>query len=157
MALEVLCSSYELEESGDVVTVGDYISRHVSRWNTVYYGTELDDIKWNFDSEAEADGSTATTISGDVTAISAIFVRLTHVPGKGWTPVSGSAHAERIESTADTRQIKPEIDWVPVSTPDAHGHAYSAGYPRTEEGDEHHSGWLITLEPYRIDAPRDGA
>ena len=154
MALQVLCSSYELEESGDIIAVGDHISKHASRLNNAYYGTELDSIEWSFDSEAEADGSTATTISGEVTAVSAIFVRLTQVPGKGWIPLAGSAHLENIKSTADTRQIKTEIDWGPVSTPDAQGNAYSAGYPRREEGDEHHSGWLITLEPVSVHASR---
>lgn len=149
----MLCPNHELEESGDVIVVGDHISRHVSRANDAYYGTDLDRIEWNFDGEAEADGSTATTISGTVTAISAIFVRLTQVPGRGWMAVAGSAHLERIDSTAHTRQIPPDIDWGPLSTPDAQGHAYRAGYARIEEGDEHHSGWLFTLDPFSVDTP----
>lgn len=142
--LRVLCSRSELEENGEVIAVGDNVSRLASYGEHVYYGTELDALEWHFDQYADAFGDPATTISGQVTAISAVFVRLTRATD-GWTARLGSAQLEPLTTTSATRTIEDTIDWGPVSPPDPDGHSYSVGYPQIREGDELHAGWVITL------------
>ncbi|WP_375406881.1 hypothetical protein [uncultured Amnibacterium sp.] len=125
--LRVLCSIHELEEDGEVVRIGDHIRRLASRNEIADYGTDLDNIEWHLDHEAEAAGDPAPTISGRVAAISAIYVRLTGSPGHGWTAQHGSAHLEPLESTAATRHVQHTINWGPTTAPDEQGHVHSAG------------------------------
>lgn len=148
--LRVLCSDSELDENGEVIAVGDCLSRLAGRVENVYYGTDLDSLEWRFDQYADAIGYHAATISGRVTAISAVYVRLTKAVEGGWTARLGSAHLEPLDTTAATRRIEDVIDWGPLSPTDEHGRAYRTGYPRIHEGDEHLSGWVITLEAPRV-------
>ena len=141
----------ELDDDGDVIAIRDHVSRPASRVENVYYGTELDTIEWRFDNDAGAGGEPVTTISGEVAAISAVYVRLTAVRGHGWTAQLGSAHLEPLDTTASTRRIQDIVDWGPLSPPDEHGYAYRGGYPRTEEGDEHLSGWVFTIMSPQIE------
>ncbi len=149
--LRVLCSETELQEDGEVIAIGDHVSRVGCRVENVFYGTDLDEIEWRFDQYADAVGYEAVTISGQVIAISAIYVRFTATSGGGWAPRLGSAHLEPLDSTASTRKIEDVVDWGPLSPPDEHGHAYRAGYPQIAEGDEHLSGWLFTLDSPHIE------
>ena len=148
--IRVLCSDSELDEGGEVIAVGEHVSRLAARIQNVYYGTDLDAIEWRFDQYADAIGYESATISGQVIAISAVFVRLTAAPGGGWTARLGSAHLEPLETTASTRKIEHEVMWGTPSPTNEHGYAYRTGSPRLEEGDEYPSGWVFTLASARI-------
>ncbi len=150
IVLRVLCSESELEENGEVIAVGDRVSRLAGRVEGPYYGTDLDSIDWRFDQYAEDIGYEAATISGQVTEISAIYVQRTAAAEGGWTARPGSAHLEPLSTTEATRKIVDLIDWGPPSPPDEHGRAYSIGHARVEEGDELLSGWVFTLDAPHI-------
>jgi hypothetical protein len=142
----MLCSESELGEYGVIVAVGEHVSRLAARIEQPYYGSDLDALEWRFDQYADAIGYESATISGTVAAISAVYVQLTSNPEGGWTARPGSAHLEPLDTTSATRKIEPVIEWGPPSPPDKDGHSYRAGHARIHEGDEHLSGWVITLE-----------
>jgi hypothetical protein len=144
--LRLLCSEPELGEYGNVVSVGEYISRPAARIEQSYQATESDTVEWRFDQRADAIGYEWATISGTGAAISAVSVQLTtHCEG-GWTARLGSAHVEPLDTTSATRRIEPLIDRGPPSPPDKDGHSYRAGHARIQESDERLSVWVITLE-----------
>lgn len=146
--LRVLCSTSELDEDGETLTVGDRVHRLAARNQGKYFGTDLDNIEWHFDRYAKYTGRDTATVEGQVLAIAAIYVRLTSTTDVGWTAQSGSAHVEPLESTSTTRRPVPTIDWQPAAAPTADARGYGAvGYRRDKEGDEHLAGWVITLTP----------
>ena len=152
--LRVLCSTSELDEGGETLTVGDMVTRLAARNQGQYFGTDLDDIDWHFDRYAEYTGRDTATIAGQIVAIAAIYLRLTATTDTGWTARSGSAHVEPLESTSTTRRPVPTIDWRLAAAPTADTRGFSAvGYRRNKEGDEHLAGWVITLTLAATDSP----
>lgn len=141
--LRVLCVQTELQEDGEVISVGDRVKRLAGRLPGGYFGTNLDEVEWGFDRYAELTSSHAAVIEGDVVAIAAVYVGLAAL-GNGWTAAPGTAWLEPLSSTATTRAPENRIEWSTQSMPS--GHSYPVPHHRTEEGDEYLTGWLFTLE-----------
>jgi hypothetical protein len=148
--LRVLCSTTEQGEYGGAIAVGDRIARLADRVRHGEYGTELDAVEWRLDQDADATGQGAVTISGRVEAISAVYVELTRMGDCAWEPGRGTAHLERLDTTADSRLPGGRIDWSSPSAADSSGITYRSGFEQVEEGDERLSGWVITLTEERI-------
>ncbi|MGT2427418.1 hypothetical protein [Amnibacterium kyonggiense] len=148
--LRVLCSDSELDENGEVITVGDGVSRLAGRVQGTYFGTDLGSIDLHFDQYAEDLGHESATVSGRVAAISAVHVRRSRGDEGGWTAQPGSAHLEPLETTAATRKPREVIDWGPPSAPHENGRRYSLGRARIKEGDELLHGWVFRLDPWNI-------
>lgn len=113
--LLVLCSESELQEYGEIIRVGEQVTREAGRREGRFYGGDLDEIQWQFDQYARVVGYEAAIITGRVTVIHAVYVNLTRQPD-GWGPLPGSAHLEQIQSTADARTIEeglPQLRLTP--------------------------------------------
>lgn len=141
--IQVLCSESELQEYVEVVQVGQRVTRMGARRDWTYFGSDLDDVPWQFDQYAVAGHS--VTLTGDVVEIAAVYVRAAHDPSGGWTAEPGSAWLEPLTTTADTRQPEQEVLWGPPSIPDEEGNYYRSGTHVIHAGDELFSGWLFTL------------
>ncbi|NYF14993.1 hypothetical protein HDC34_003328 [Pseudoclavibacter sp. JAI123] len=148
--IRVLCSVSELEEDGEVVTVGDRVERQAEFASRGFFGTELDRIRWHFDQYAEARVSQPWLISGTVESLSAVYVALAQVrlPRQEWMHVPGSARLEPLESTRETRSPQRERERTallkqppPADVFGSYGHPLA--YPK--DGDEDHAGWCFTL------------
>lgn len=150
--LQVLCSSTELEEYGEVLQVHDRVRRLGGRRRGRFFGTELDEVEWSFDRYAGVAGDGAVTISGLVVALQAVFVRLTQRPGAGWTVEPGSAHLEPIFSTAATRRPQTRTAWSELTPGKGAGRVVRYGHRVVNEGDEDFSSCLVTLNEERIDS-----
>lgn len=147
--LDVLCSTTELEEYGEILAVGDHVDRQASFSQRGYYGTGLDDIEWSFDRYAGLTiGSVEGTVAGDIVRLAAIYIRLTldsSGPVAGWTARPGSAWLEPVTSTADTRRPLERIEYR-TAPPDERGHSRAYGHVAMNEDDEQLSGWRVTLD-----------
>lgn len=149
--LAVLCTDSELAEEGEVLSVGDQVARLAVTATPDFYGTDLDRIEWVLDRYAQvaSGGRRIAEISGTIASIDAIYVALS-LNLTGWAPAAGTATLERLETTTATRRPERRIAWGPTVAMDAQGRATRAGYPVLEEGDEHFSGWVITLAEERV-------
>lgn len=148
--LRVRCAESELQEYGEVIALGDHVSRMAGRCGGAFFGTALDEIEWGFDQYAWLVGGHHAIISGTVAAIDAVYVRLTREPD-GWVPTAGTAWREPLTTTAATRKPEEEIEWGPLAEPDANGHSFRSGHRALREGDEQLIGWLITLDDEGIE------
>jgi hypothetical protein len=146
--LQVVCTESELAEDGVVVTVGDVVSRVSVPFRGGYFGSDLDGVPWMFDQYAAgfSDRDDVVVLAGRVTAIAAIYVRLSSEGRDGWTPIPGSARLASLTSTRDTWRPQPKIIWDVPATPHPDGGYSARGYAERNEGDEDFSGWLFTLE-----------
>jgi hypothetical protein len=145
---QVVCSESELAENGEVITVGDDVSRVATLRRQAYFGGFLDDVPWMFDQYAAgfSDRDDVVVLAGRITAIAAIYVRLSREGGDGWAPIPGSARLVSLTSTRDTWRPQPKIIWDVPATPHPDGSYSARGYAVRDEGDEDFSGWLFTLE-----------
>ncbi|THG28154.1 hypothetical protein [Naasia lichenicola] len=143
--LRVRCFETELAENGDVIGVGDVVKRMAVRHPMEHFGTEIDAL-WGFDSYGGPPDSEVITLTGEVTAIDAVYVELTADADGGWRPRLRSARLEPLHSTADTVSPLPTILWETPSPPDPTGHSYGTGYAIITEGDTSFAGWVVTLQ-----------
>jgi putative ribosome biogenesis GTPase RsgA len=70
--LRVLCSTTELDEDGETLTVGDTVRRLAARNQGKYFGTDLDNVEWHFDRYAEYTRRDTANVTGQIVAIAAI-------------------------------------------------------------------------------------
>ncbi|MBZ4486442.1 hypothetical protein LQ938_07330 [Microbacterium sp. cx-55] len=141
--VRVYCVEYELEDDGEVLTVGDRIRRVVVPYGTgEYFGTELDRTPWMFDRAGfAAPGLGGRVLEGVVTRIDAIYVQRP----VGQHVVRGSAQLEPLPSTDDWR--RPELRTLTPSIPPGFtGTYFWATYEDPRIGDEDFSGWVITVD-----------
>jgi hypothetical protein len=124
--LDVLCSTTELEEYGEILAVGDHVDRRATFPRRGNFGTGLDDMEWSFDRYAGLTaGSVERTVAGDIVGLAAIYVRVTldsSGPVPGWRTRPGSVWLEPVTSTADTRRPLERIEYR-RSAPDERGHS----------------------------------
>ena len=142
--LRVLCGSTELEEYGEVVAVGDRVKRPAARRDRRWL-PELEGVGWVFDRYAGFGAGEQAVVGGTVERLDAVFTRLTLEPGRGWVPLPGSVHLERLETTAATRRVERKVVHGPWSEPDERGRSYRNGRAVIQEGDESFYGWVIEL------------
>ena len=147
----VLATLSELDEDGEVISVGESISRWAVPYRRVYlHDASVDEVPFIFDKYAEGGVDGAVVVEGIVTALDALYVKVTWVDGNGWEPCAGSVTRAPLETTADTRRPVEHVVWGPTSEPDDDGVAYAIGYPDTREGDQMLAGWVFTLERWAV-------
>lgn len=155
-SLRVFCPETELAEDGLVVRVGDHVRRLATPRIAHRLGT-VDALPWAFDQYAEYVGDPVSLVGGRVSAIDAVYARLTELEDGSWGLRPGSEWTEPVPATSATRRPAERIDWQPLSPPDAEGHQYGVGFPVFTEGDETHVGWVFTLQDAVVeDVPTEG-
>ncbi|MGO2750996.1 MAG: hypothetical protein ACTIA6_13175 [Pseudoclavibacter sp.] len=147
----------ELEEDAEVISLGDRVERLAENAVWPSYGDALADVVWHFDQYAPMRAESAWMITGTVTSIHAIYVRLAHVSGgeAEFGPEPGSLHLEARATTLGTRDPQRERAREELAL-HAHPPGVSGWYgPESlhpKAGDEELTGWLFTLEGERIRA-----
>jgi hypothetical protein len=145
--LRVVSTESELAEDGEVITVGDVVTRVALPFDGAYFGDELDDVPWMFDRYAAgfSDRSDVVVLTGRVVAIAAVYVRLSRDDTDGRVPIPTSSRLASLVSTRDTWRPEPTIIWeMPSASPPEGG--LTRGYEERHEGDEILVGWLFTLD-----------
>ena len=142
---QVLCDGMELDEYREVIAVGDHLWRRAGRYGSALQGSSLEEIEWHLDQYAWTSGEQYACISGTVTAIEAVYFRLTRQPDQTWGPAPGTPSREPISTTAATRMPREEPGWPTPPARDADD-PYQPGHRLTCENDEQLYGWLLTLD-----------
>lgn len=103
--IQVMCVVSELQEDGDVISVGERGERLGEQESRRYYGNELDGVSWHFEQYAPLRAASPWLIAGTVTSIHAIYASDSSVAvdREASTTRSKIVHVEKISTTRETR------------------------------------------------------
>ena len=149
--LQVRCDESELEEYGEVLEIGQLISRPAlpRSGGEAFFGTSLDEVPWELDRYHFLTTTPSVTIAGRIVAIAGVYALLTRSASDGWRPLPRSSWTEPVRSTADSRRVLQRTEWHDVPRPD--GRVLRGGSPAPQEGDEQRYGWLLSLEDATVE------